>query len=49
MVAPQPDSLPCPLLQVGSDDDGYAVRLKLKHFLSYCTHPEHAPADDSPL
>ncbi len=35
--------------QVGSDDDGYAVRLKLKHFLSYCRHPEHAPADDSPL
>lgn len=36
-------------LQVGSDDDGYAVRLKLKHFLRYCSHPDHAPADDSPL
>ena len=36
-------------MQVGSDDDGYAVRLKLKHFLAYCSHPEHAPADDSPL
>ena len=39
----------CTTLQVGSDDDGYAVRLKLKHFLAYCSHPEHAPADDSPL
>lgn len=36
-------------MQVGSDDDGYAVRLKLKHFLEYCQHPQHAPADDSPL
>ncbi|KAI7835432.1 hypothetical protein COHA_010678, partial [Chlorella ohadii] len=35
--------------KVGSDDDGYAVRLKLKHFMAYCSHPEHAPADDSPL
>ena len=41
---------PPPLrVQVGSDDDGYAVRLKLKHFLAYCSHLEHAPADDSPL
>lgn len=35
--------------QVGSDDEGYAVRLKLKHFLRYCSQPGHAPADDSPL
>ncbi len=47
-----PCALLCParhLRQVGSDDDGYAVRLKLKHFMAYCSHPEHAPADDSPL
>jgi hypothetical protein len=25
------------LLQVGSDDDGYAVRLRFGHFLRYCT------------
>ena len=34
--------------QVGSDDDGYAVRLKFAHFLEYLQNPEHA-ADDSPL
>lgn len=34
--------------QVGSDDDGYAVRLHLKWFLDYVTHPDHAD-DDSPL
>ena len=33
---------------MGSDDDGYAVRMKLKHYLSYLASPEHA-ADDSPL
>jgi hypothetical protein len=37
------------LLQVGSDDDGYSVRMKLKHFLRYLSDPTHAPADDSPL
>jgi hypothetical protein len=42
--------VPCvSFLQVGSDDDGYPVRLKLRHFLAYCSHPDHAPADDSPL
>lgn len=46
---PRPLFCSLPAAQVGSDDDGYAVRLKLKHFLSYCRHPEHAPADDSPL
>ncbi len=35
--------------QVGSDDDGYAVRMKLKHYLAYVHDREHAPADDSPL
>lgn len=35
--------------QVGSDDDGYSVRMKLKHFLRYLADPAHAPADDSPL
>lgn len=35
--------------QVGSDDDGDAVRLRLKHYVHYATHPDHAAADDSPL
>ncbi|KAL4517762.1 hypothetical protein Ndes2526A_g02143 [Nannochloris sp. 'desiccata'] len=35
--------------KVGSDDDGYAVRLKLKHFLKYAKHAQHGAADDSPL
>jgi hypothetical protein len=28
--------------QVGSDDDGYAVRLRFEHFLRYATDPEHS-------
>jgi histone arginine demethylase JMJD6 len=36
-------------LQVGSDDDGYAVRLRFEHFLRYCAYPHHACSDDSPL
>lgn len=43
---------PCrvwPLAQVGSDDDGFAVRLKGRWFTQYCTHPEHGAVDDSPL
>ena len=36
------------LPQVGSDDEGYAVRLKLKHFAHYLASPEHS-RDDSPL
>ncbi len=36
-------------MQVGTDDDGYNVRLKLRYFLEYCTHPEHGSVDDSPL
>ena len=36
-------------LQVGADDDGYAVRMKLKHYMEYVRSPEHAAADDSPL
>lgn len=35
--------------QVGSDDDGYSVRMKLKHFLRYLSDEKHAPSDDSPL
>lgn len=35
--------------QVGSDDDGYAVRLRLEHFFRYCAFPHHAGTDDSPL
>lgn len=38
-----------PPLQVGADDDGYAVRMKLKHYLEYVHSEEHAVADDSPL
>ena len=36
------------MLQVGADDDGYAVRLKLKHFLGYLEDPNHMQ-DDSPM
>ena len=36
-------------MQVGSDDEGYAVRLKMAWFLQYCEHPEHGAVDDSPL
>ena len=35
--------------QVGSDDDGYAVRLRLRHYLRYASDPAHGAADDSPL
>lgn len=34
--------------KVGSDDEGYPVRMKLKHYLSYLLHPGHRD-DDSPL
>ena len=33
---------------MGSDDDGHAVRLKLKHFLAYVHDPHHS-LDDAPL
>lgn len=33
---------------MGSDDDGYAVRLRLDSFLRYCADPVHS-LDDSPL
>lgn len=36
-------------LQVGSDDDGYAVRLSLRDFLYYRASREHGRLDDSPL
>ena len=35
--------------KVGSDDDGYAVRLRYKHFHRYAHDPEHGLKDDSPL
>jgi histone arginine demethylase JMJD6 len=35
--------------KVGTDDDGYAVRLRFDHFLRYVSDPRHAPSDDSPL
>ena len=34
---------------MGADDDGYAVRMKLKHYMEYVRSAEHAAADDSPL
>jgi histone arginine demethylase JMJD6 len=36
-------------MQVGSDDDGYAVRMRFEHFLRYCAYQHHAGSDDSPL
>ncbi len=35
--------------KVGSDDDGYAVRLRYKHFHRYAHDPDHGLKDDSPL
>jgi histone arginine demethylase JMJD6 len=35
--------------KVGSDDDGYAVRLKYKYFHRYISDPDHGERDDSPL
>lgn len=34
---------------MGADDDSYAVRMKLKHYMKYVRSAEHAAADDSPL
>lgn len=34
--------------KLGTDDDGYAVRMKFKYYFSYLKDPVHA-ADDSPL
>lgn len=36
-------------LKVGADDEGYPVRMKLKHYLMYVMHPQHGGMDDSPL
>ena len=36
-------------LKCGEDDDGYSVKLKLKHFLRYQCDPSGARKDDSPL
>lgn len=36
-------------LKVGADDDGYPVRMKLKHYLMYVVHQQHGQIDDSPL
>lgn len=43
-LSPTPSSL-----QVGSDDDGYAVRMKLSNYLRYIHSPRHGQVDDSPL
>lgn len=37
------------VLQVGSDDDGYAVRVPLSCYLDYMADPRHGGRDDSPL
>ncbi len=34
---------------MGSDDDGYSVRLSFSRFMHYCNSTEHGQADDSPL
>jgi hypothetical protein len=34
--------------QVGSDDDGYAVRLRLDHYLRYAADPEHSQVGARP-
>lgn len=34
-------------LKCGEDDDGYAIRVKAKHFIEYMKHPDQI--DDSPL
>ena len=36
------------MVQVGADDEGYAVRLKMKHFLGYLQDHNHMQ-DDSPM
>jgi len=36
-------------LKVGSDDDGFAVRLRTEHFVAYASDPQGALVDDSPL
>lgn len=41
--------MPDAALKVGADDDGYPVRMKLKHYLMYITDKEHGELDDSPL
>jgi histone arginine demethylase JMJD6 len=49
----QPEKLlqrmPDAALKVGADDDGYPVRMKLKHYLMYITDKDHGELDDSPL
>lgn len=35
-------STPTSPAQVGSDDDGYAVRMRLDHFFRYASDPEHS-------
>ncbi len=35
--------------KIGSDDDGYAVRLRMRHFVDYVLDPSGAGVDDSPL
>eukprot|EP01013_Petalomonas_cantuscygni_P022194 TRINITY_DN4242_c0_g1_i2.p1 TRINITY_DN4242_c0_g1~~TRINITY_DN4242_c0_g1_i2.p1 ORF type:complete len:464 (+),score=77.53 TRINITY_DN4242_c0_g1_i2:33-1394(+) len=35
-------------MKIGTDDDGYAVKLKLKHYAAYADSPFHR-RDDSPL
>lgn len=41
--------LPDTRFKVGADDEGYPVRMKLKHYLMYVADPVHGRSDDSPL
>ena len=41
--------MPDAALKVGADDDGYPVRMKLKHYLMYVLDNENGVLDDSPL
>jgi histone arginine demethylase JMJD6 len=41
--------MPDAMMKVGTDDDGYPVRMKLKHYLMYVDDDEHGRQDDSPM
>ena len=41
--------MPDAALKVGADDEGYPVRMKLKHYLMYVSDKDHGALDDSPL
>lgn len=41
--------MPDAALKVGADDEGYPVRMKLKHYFMYITDKDHGELDDSPM